>query len=644
MLTPFFVVFYERGLKMTGTLQKILSLILVTIMIGLSSVFGVATKPDIETIADNITAGLLSGTMSTFGSADLYGADEILSLVSYDDDGNCFFDDIDYSDKSQAMWPAAKHLNRTERLAIIYNLEQDASRKEEYRSFVIKLTDHWIKNDYQNPNWWYNKLSNPNVLGEIGILMKSDLNADQLKKLSVLVGRGCFSLDPLLRIYTGANAVDIAMSSVKFGVLTGNSLCVKTALQIVSNELDYGLIEGIKKDGTFFQHGKRLYMGGYGVEFIKGVSNVVAMIDGTKYAFSENQLKPLSEFILTGLRKMSFGSTLDPLVMGRSVSRINAQPLMGIVPDLIRLANTENMPKKNEIMEYAQSVASNTKQNYGLHYYDEANFLVVNNEDFYFSFLGGSSTMFYSETTNNENILSYNSSFPGVTTIMHTGNELTNISPLYDYSLVPGTTSVYESDEELAAHTNHTYRLLPGVYSSSVSDGAAVVSFNVRHEKITTTVSCFATDNAVILLGAGIKNSDGRQMYTTIDQSYFAGSFTQEGNKVVHNGIKYELLQGGALSAHLEHRSGSWRRNNLTLEDIFEQGDVFTLFFVNSGSYAYSIMSETTDADFEVIVNTEKIQALKLPDGRIAAAFINAGSFDYNGQTYCGQAGKAYIF
>ncbi|MCR4615851.1 MAG: hypothetical protein K5756_06860 [Clostridiales bacterium] len=628
---------------MIGPIQKFFSLILVTLMMNFSSMF-CGAKADIKTISDNVTDGLLNGTMATFGSADLYGVDEIISLISYDGDGNCFFADIDYSDEARAMWPAAKHLNRTERLAIVYRLERDNAKKAEYKDIVLKLINHWIKKDYQNPNWWYNKLSNPNVLGEIGILMKPDLSADQLKKLSVLVGRGCFLVDPVLRAYTGANAVDISMSSIKFGVLTGNGSAIRSALRVVAGELDYGLVEGIKKDGTFFQHGERLYMGGYGIEFIKGISNVVGMISGTKYMFSGKQLTPFSEFILTGLRKMSFGNTLDPTTMGRSVSRINAQPLTAIVPDLVRLANTEGMPGRNEIMEYAVSIANNTKNNYGLHYYDKANFLVVNNEDFYFSFLGGNSKMFYSEITNDENILSYNSSFPGVTTIMHTGNELTNISPLYNYSLIPGTTAVYESDEELAARKDPSYRLLPGTYGSQTAEGAAVVFAKTKHENISMTVSCFATDNAVILLGTGMKNSDGKQMFTTLDQSYYAGSFRQDGNTVIHNGIKYELLQGGSLCAGSEHRVGNWRRNNLTMPDAYAEGDVFTVFFANSGSYAYSVMSENTQADFEVIMNTEKIQAVKLPDGRIAAVFLSAGSFDYDGSTYKGLAGNAYIF
>ncbi|MBQ6066855.1 MAG: hypothetical protein IJK89_08530 [Clostridia bacterium] len=629
---------------MIATVQKFISMLLVTLMIFFSTYFGAGNRASVDAVGENIAEGLLSGSLAPFSGPDIYDPDTIRSLIAEDADGNCCFTDIDYGNQDRAVWPAARHLTRTERLAILFRQEADPDAKAAYKDLIVKLLAHWIKNDYNNPNWWHNKLSNPNILGEIGVLMKGELDAGQLRELAVLVGRGCYSVDPTLRAYTGANAVDIAMSSIKFGVLTGYASAIKSAMRVVSSALDYSLSEGIKKDGTFFQHGNRLYMGGYGIVFLSGMAKVIGMIGGTDFMLSGSRLEPMTAFILKGLRTASFGNILDPTVMGRSVSRPNAQPLPGMVSTLRKLADTEGIPHREEIMAYAASIESNTKQNYGLHYFDDAKFLVVNNEDFYFSFRGGDNLMYYSEITNDENILCYNSTIPGVTTIMHTGNEYLNISPLYDYSAVPGTTAVPETDEEIAAHDDATYRSLTGIYGGKVADGAAVSFAKTKHEGIDMTVSCFATDNAVILLGAGMKNDSGKPMVTTLDQSYYAGDFVQDGNTVIHNGIKYELLEGDALLAKNEHRAGSWRRNNLTLADIAAEGDIFTVYTENTGSYAYTVMEENTDARFEVIVNTPSVQAVRLPDGRVAAAFYSAGCFSDNGRTYVGVIGTAKIF
>lgn len=600
---------------------------------------------NIETVTKNITDGILSGSLGTFSSSDLKNAADIIAAAVFDDDGAAYFPDVDYESLERANWSPSKHLARTERLAVLYRLETDETLKAEYRDMIFALLDYWVKVDPQSDNWWYNRLSTPNVLGEIGVLMRDDLSRKQIRKLAAICGRGCYTVSPVLNDHTGANAIDLSMSSIKFGALTGSRAAIKKAAKVVSGELNYSPGEGLKNDNTFFQHGNRLYMGGYGVTFISGFTNVLKMLSGTEYIFTEEQLQPFAGFILDGLRYMSFGSTLDPTTMGRSVSRKNPQPLPSTANAILELSNIEEMPRRDELKAYAQSIKNDEKSDYGLKYFDTAKFLVINNSDFYFSFRGGEDNLVYSEIINDENVLSYNSSFPGVTTIMHTGKEYNNISPVYDYSFVPGTTAIYETDDELFAHEDYTYRNLKGTYGSAAANGAAAMLIKTSHEGIDMTVSCFATDNAAVLLGAGMKNSQGKSMNTTIDQCFYKGSFTNEDGTVVHNGIKYKIYEGGKLSAGSKIATGNWHRNNLPITDAAPvTADIFTISLENNGSYAYAVMGEKTDAEFEIIKNTEDIQAVRLPDGRIAASFFTAGEFTYGGKTYSGKAGEAKIF
>ena len=604
----------------------------------------VTEDSDIDLIADNLVQGLVSGTIAPFTASDIQDAGVIMSLIAADKNGNYYFTDIDYSNGDTVNWPAAKHLTRTEYLAMLYRQTQNEALKAQYKDCILKLIDHWTEGNYENSNWWHNWLSIPNIAGEIGLLMKDDLGKNRLIQLADVVGLGCFTINPLIYTHVGSNAADLAMSSIKFGVLTDNPKVIRTAVSEVNSALDYSLLEGIKQDGSYFQHGTRLYMGGYGIEFIKGMSSIMAMLSGTEYTFTEEQLKPFAGFILEGLRGMSFGSTLDPVSMGRSVSRINAQPLKGIVPALQKLASIPEMPRADEILAYAQSIAADSKSNNGVKFYDNAKLLVINNSDFYFSFRGGDSTLMYAEQMNDENILCYNSTYPGTTTVMSSGREHLDISPLYDFAMIPGTTAVHESDEQLRKHLDLTYRPLVGIYGDASAEGAAAALVKTTHEGISMTVSCFATDNAAIILGAGMNDLQGRSMITTLDQSYFTGSYVQDGSTVIHNGIKYTVYEGGELNASAEHRQGNWRRNNLTYPDAYVEGDIFTLSMANSGSYAYSVMSQNSDAEFEVIENSSCLQAVRLPDGRIAASFIGCTSFTYDGVSYCGMLGQVKIF
>lgn len=629
---------------MTSIFRKFLSLIIVFFILNNSHISNSGNDKNIEVIRANIINGILSGEPGPFSGADINDGGKIMSLTADDGNGGLYFTDIDYADGTRAGWPATRHITRTERLAILYSLEENEEKKDEYRDCILKLLDHWINRDYQNSNWYYNRLNNPNILGEIGILMKSDLNRRQLLRLSELVSRGSFTVTPVLYDHTGANAMELSMSTLKFGVLTGSKKAIKEAVNVVSDVLRYTDGEGLNDDGTFFQHGNRIYMGGYGVVYINSISEIITLLSGTEYGFTPEQLTPLSKFIVDGMRTMSFGSTLDPSTLGRSVSRPNTKPLSGFSKTLRKLANVSGMPRSSEILAYADSIENNTKQNYGLHYFETAKYLVINNEDFYFSFRNGDDKMAYSEIINDENILSYNSSVPGVTTVMSNGKEYYNICPIYDYSFVPGVTSVYETDEQLAAHEDFTYRYLKGTYGGKTADGKAVVFAKTSHEGIDMTVACFADNNSALLMGAGMKDSAGRPMNTCIDQSMSAGDVIINGNTVIHNSIKYTVLEGGELTAKTEHRTGSWKRNSLIQSDAPIEGDVFTCSIKNNGSYAYSVMNEKTQAEYKIIVNNENVQAVKMPDGTVAAVFYANSSFTCGGETYSGSAGQAYIY
>lgn len=629
---------------MISVFKKALDFVICLCIIISSTVTGGKADGMIKTISANIIRGILSGELGVTVSSDISDPDRIVEILKYDKKGNAFFDDIDYDDLSRTSWSPSKHIGRTLKLAICFTKEENTGKKELYKQATLSLIDFWIASDCQSDNWWFNKLSNPNALGEIGILMQDYLSRSELYGLAELISRGCFTVNHQVRKHTGANAIDIAMSSIKFGVLTGSRLAIRDAVKIVSKELNYSDSEGLKSDNTFFQHGNRIYMGGYGITFISGMTKLIYILDGTEYNFKKEQLEKFAGFILDGLQIMSFGNTLDPTTIGRSVSRVNSGKLGGITGSLIMLANSEQMPRKDELLAYAESIRNNTKKDYGLHYFDESEFLVINNSDFYFSFRGGRNDLVYSEIINDENVLSYNSSFPGVTTVMHTGDEYYNIAPVLDYSYIPGTTAVYETDGELLAHEDYTYRNLEGTYGGFEKNGKAVCFASTEHEGIGMTVACFATDNAAFLLGAGMKDSKGREMNTTIDQCFVADDFTINGNEIVHNRIKYTIIDGGEVSVESEHRNGNWARNNLPVKDLAAEGDVLTISLKNKGSYAYSVMSVNTDACAEIISNTESLQAIKLPDGNVAAVFYQSGSFEYNGVTYSGTAGNAYIY
>lgn len=630
-------------IEMTALFQKFISLI-AAILLACGIVPSFTLERNSVIIAENIRNGLLCGDLGPYIAPDIDDCGEVLALIERDSDGDFYFGDVDYSVNISSSWRPRLHIQRLYCIAESYARQTDAEKKQELADVISSLADYWIKKDYQSVNWWYNEIAMPNLLGQISFLADGVFSAEQQNSINALIGRGCLTVNPDAKRLTGTNATDVAVASVYYGVLTKNSRAITKALGTLSSELKYSGTEGLQRDGTFFQHGKQLYIGGYGLNFISNYANALYILNGSDYSFKEKQLEPLSYFILNGLKYMSFGKTLDPAVRGRTVSRSETEPLLSAVQPLKLLSRVDNMPDRELIGAFADSIENDTKTGPGLHYFDGAEFLVINNPDFYFSFRGGRKDLYYAETLNGENILGYNTSFPGVTTVMGKGSEYTELAPVMDYAMIPGTTAVHETDEQLASHPDFTKRSLPGTYLSAVEEKAVVSAAKTSHEGVDMTVSCFATENAAVLLGAGMKNSSGEPMTTTLNQCLYAGDMRRDGNTVIHSGVKYSLLEGGEMSAAVDSRTGSFSRNNTPESKTPVTKDVFTVSVPCSGSYAYSVSGENTDADFKVIVNTEKVQAVVLPDGRVAAVFWSAGSFDFNGRTYRSLIPSAFVY
>lgn len=590
----------------------------------------------VEQIQNNLYDALKGGEISLFVSASMKDVDELYSFAKENPEGEIFFTDLDET-------PFFKtHLERTAYLAKLYAKETDSEKKSNLADFTFKCLRYYLNHNADSSNWWYNDIYAPNLLGEACILLRDVIPENLLSDVLVPMSMGC---PENLSDYSGANATDLAMSTIKYATFIKDKELIKKARGAYEREMNYSGWEGLQADNSFFQHGKRIYFGDYGMNFIKGVVKGERIFRGTEFAFTSAELGTVSDYVLKGLRKVSFGSTLDPTVQGRSISRSSGgAPLTNNLQYIKALAKIDGIAHSEELNAFCNSIENNTKADYGLSYFDKAKFITINNSDFYFSFRGGESYLYYGETLNGENILAYNTSYPGVTTIMGSGNEYTDIFPLLDYSMIPGTTAVHETDEELLLHADWNKRKLSGTFFNKCENGIAISSSKTSHEGIDMTVTCVATDKYAVLLGAGMKNDNSTPMNTTLNQCFYNGSYTKDGNTVIHSGVKYTVLQGDNLNVDISHRKGNYKRINSSTNTRFVEGDVITISLSDSESYAYTVMSESTSAEPQLIVNNENLQAVALPDGHIAAVFFSAGSFTWNGQTYSSDVAQAVIY
>ena len=74
--------------------------------------------------------------------------------------------------------------------------------------------------------------------------------------------------------WTGANQTDIALHWIYRSCLEKNETDLKTALDNAYSPIEYTVKEGFQHDNSYFQHGVQLYIGGYGDEILKGITQV----------------------------------------------------------------------------------------------------------------------------------------------------------------------------------------------------------------------------------------------------------------------------------------------------------------------------------------------------------------------------------
>ena len=92
---------------MITVFSKILSVILVFFITLNTTITDSYNNADVERVTENITTGMPTGKLGSFGSSDLRDAAAIVAAAAEDDDGNYYFPDIDYTSRIRAGWPAA---------------------------------------------------------------------------------------------------------------------------------------------------------------------------------------------------------------------------------------------------------------------------------------------------------------------------------------------------------------------------------------------------------------------------------------------------------------------------------------------------------------------------------------------------------
>lgn len=560
---------------------------------------------------------------------------------------NGSFTDINYSDKSYS-WEPGTHLDRLKQMAQAYVLEKSSHYRnaELYKNIVNALT-YWNTVHPVCNNWYKNQIFAPQNMGEILILLRSgEKQIPRELESSILAYMEKTGGNPAEQ--SGANETDVALHWLYRGCLKEDKKVLDTAVSHTFAPLAYVGVNdsGIQYDLSYFQHGPQLYIGGYGIIMLNGVTKVADYTIGTDYKLTTNQVDILHKFISDTYMKSIRGNVQFYNVVGRSVSRPNALFSRGFANTLEKMKQIDPI----HINEYDRDIAILRKEgdysgmNETLTHYYIGDCSIYQGQKYSICVRMASNRTRRCEHGNEENLKGFFMS-DGSMDIAVEGDEYLDIFPVWDWSRVPGITAPQLPEIPLAEEWGE-----PGEsdFCGGLSDGkSGVTGFKMVHKThgvdISAYKSWFFMGDEVVCLGSGITSDMSYKVNTTVDQCLLSGNvfYSEDGQErsvskgmeltdqaldwVWHRNIGYFFPESQKVSVKTETRSGCWYDINNTQNKNTVSKDVCSIWLDHSdvssdGTYSYILVPGIKSAgemknydmkNIKILANTVNVQSVK---------------------------------
>ena len=208
-------------------------------------------------------------------------------------------------------------------------------------------------------------------------------------------------------------------------------------------------------------------------------------------------MEVVEKFLLRGMRDMTHKGYINYSAGSRAFCRknnlITAKNNFSGLKEYILLPDFE---RNEELEQYLDNLDKGKSTFSGIDYFDNARVIAANLDDLYISFKGTHYDMTNTECVNEENRLGLNLSYGTNTCVMDTGEEYNNISAIWNYAYIPGTTSINlnisgtSSNLPDADHVENGVEVVFSVDTTNICDGTLDVytfysEYN-ENEKITS--------------------------------------------------------------------------------------------------------------------------------------------------------------
>jgi chondroitin AC lyase len=470
--------------------------------------------------------------------------------------------DIQYQNDDRATWKAAEHLERTLVMAKCSRLAREQGKPDSVlNEKAIRALQAWTDRDYQNPNWWWNQIGVPELLGEIATLMQPKLSPAELQKIVEIMKRAEWRKDP----WTGANLTWGVEIQIVRGCLESDLATVAEGFARMYEEIKIvsPTQEGIEQDDSFHQHGPQLYSGGYGLFYANDVGRFIAFGWGTRFQIPTERMAIFSSYLLDGEQWMIRGDVFDYNAVGRVITRQGfvalpknwtVGPVSPAGPayslgNMIAMLAAEPIPRRQEFAAFAARIEGklDAPEFIGNKQFWCSDFMVHRRKTFYTSVKMLSNRTLGGELVNDEGRKSQHLS-DGMNLLYMTGDEYKDIFPVWDWTKLPGTTAIQGTLE--TGESNPIGVRGETAFDGGVSDGSyGMAAMDLDRGNLSAKKAWFFFDDSYLCLGADITLSGDKEhrVATDVNQSLLDGPvFISRSKKSVVDGV-YQYTQGKGM-------------------------------------------------------------------------------------------------
>lgn len=559
--------------------------------------------------------------------------------------------DIDYSSKDRAAWPVADHLSRVLVMAkALRSPTPSSTRQESLAKSIHSALAYWRQHDFKCPNWWHNRIGVPQKMGVIALRLDDQLRPEEFDYITKTVMPRC-----AIGRSTGQNRVWLAGCTLMDGLIQRDAQKVaKAASTIFAEAAVVTGKEGIQPDFSFHQHGQQQQFAAYGLSFAADQVKWMTVLRGTPWAMRASHEDVIRRYLVEGQNWTVWRGATDISCCGRgfapSMQNSTAARLTTVMGKMSDLDQTHS----NDYLAFVKrNEPGGTNDLIGCRHFWCSDYLVHRRKDFCVTLKMCSKRVTGSESLNGQNVSGYHLA-DGATYIYREGDEYRDVFPVWNWRMIPGVTCA-QNDGPMPKFGSYK---LDSDFVGAVTDGEnGCAALDYGRDGVSARKSWFFSGDQVVCLGSGVRATPevNAPLVTTISQCRLRGKVRVSDGKteitldtgvhsyddlqwVEHDGIRYVLPAGQKVRISNRNETGNWSRvaqtRTMPKEDVSE--DVFALCIEHgnqpvNGSYAYCV-SPAAGAGrerFDILSNTQKLQAVRFGSKLVGAVFYAPGLLEY---------------